>query len=111
MNNYIALRMDDVGTSSKKFNVYSKYPFCNTLFLKYLPPFRAWGPYNELSEEKWFDILDLLSKLNAKLTIGVTACYVTKDSSLIPFYEKFPGQAKIFSLACDVYDLFQPMQD
>ena len=27
MNNYIALRMDDVGTSSKKFNVYSKYPF------------------------------------------------------------------------------------
>ena len=41
MNNYIALRMDDVGTSSKKFNVYSKYPFCNTLFLKYLPPFRA----------------------------------------------------------------------
>ena len=95
MNNYIALRMDDVGASSKKFNVYSKYPFCNTLFLKYLPPFRAWAPYNELSEEKWLDILNLLSKFNAKLTIGVTACYVNKDSSLIPFYEKFPGQAKI----------------
>ena len=37
----IVLRMDDVGASTKHFEVYSKKIFGNFLFLKYLPYFRA----------------------------------------------------------------------
>ena len=97
MNKLIALRMDDVGASSKKFNIYSKYPFCNTLFIKYLRPFRAWGPYEEITFLQWEKIFKLLSKYKAKLTIGVTAAYVEKDSSLIRFNKKFPKQAALLS--------------
>ena len=57
----------------KKFNIYSKYPFCNTLFIKYLRPFRAWGPYEKITFLQWEKIFKLLSKYKAKLTIGVTA--------------------------------------
>ena len=95
MSELLALRMDDVGASSKKFNVYSKYPLCNTLFIKYVPPFRAWGPYAEISPKQWREIFKILEKYNAKLTVGVTACYVEKDSSLIPFNVKFFEQARI----------------
>tara|TARA_B110000444_G_C18850992_1_gene605579 strand:- start:6375 stop:7109 length:735 start_codon:yes stop_codon:yes gene_type:complete len=95
MSELLALRMDDVGASSKKFNVYSKYPLCNTLFIKYIPPFRAWGPYEEISSKQWKEIFRILEKYNAKLTVGVTACYVEKNSTLIPFNIKFPDQAEI----------------
>ena len=91
----IALRMDDVGASSKRFNVYSKYPFCNILFLKYLPYLRAWGPYEELDFNQWVKIINILEKYEAKLTIGITACFVDEHSNLLPFYEKFPKQAEL----------------
>ena len=50
--NKIALRIDDIGASTKKFEVYSKLPFGNFLFLKYLYPFKAWAPYDEINYEK-----------------------------------------------------------
>ena len=52
-NNPLVLRMDDVGASSKKFNVYSKSRIGNFLFLKKIKPFKAWGPYEEISTEQW----------------------------------------------------------
>ena len=62
MSELLALRMDYVGASSKKFNLYSKYPLCNTLFIKYIPPFRAWGPYEEISPKQWKEIFKILEK-------------------------------------------------
>ena len=55
--------MDDVGASSKKYEVYSKLLFGNFLFLKYIPPFKAMGPYNELTVDNWDEIISILDKL------------------------------------------------
>ncbi len=94
-NNPLVLRMDDVGASSKKFNIYSKSRIGNFLFLKRIKPFKAWGPYDEISAEKWKKIIDLLNLYNFKLTIAVTATWVDEKNNLIPFPEKFPGQANV----------------
>jgi peptidoglycan/xylan/chitin deacetylase (PgdA/CDA1 family) len=93
--NKVALRMDDVGASTKKYEVYSKNPLGNFLFLKYLPLFRAWGPYRELYSSEWEQICGLLAEYSAKLTVGITASWVEPSGELIPFPEKFPRQAEI----------------
>lgn len=87
------LRMDDVGASTKQFEVYSRIPFGNVLFLKHLPPFRAWGPYRELTAKEWHQILELLRSYGAHLTVGVTAAWVEGDGTLTPFPKKFPQAA------------------
>lgn len=94
----IVLRMDDVGASSKIFEVYSKYRFGNFLFLKYYYPFKAMGPYDELSESEWDQILNILDKYNAKLTVGLTAGWVEKDNKITPFNEKFPKQTEMIKI-------------
>ena len=95
MKKKIALRIDDIGASTKKYEVYSKKLFGNILFLKYLKYFRAWAPYSEMTVEMWEQVMDILRKTNACLTVGVTAAWVNKDNSIIPFPEKFPAQARI----------------
>ena len=95
----IVLRMDDVGASTKRYEVYSKVPFGNFLFIKYLPYFRAWGRYRELSADRWKAILDLLVKENAKVSVGVTATWVTRAGELIPFPEMYPKQAELLKVA------------
>ncbi|MCW5873845.1 MAG: polysaccharide deacetylase family protein [Anaerolineales bacterium] len=98
----IALRMDDVGASSKRYEVYSKTHWRlgrfnvfsgDWLFFKYIPPFRAWGPYRELSPREWFSIFGLLEQRQWKLTVGVTAAWASGESDLIPFPVKFPAEA------------------
>ena len=91
----IVFRMDDVGASSKKFEVYSKVKFGNFLFLKKLPYFKAWGPYEELTVDNWKQIFDFIGNNNFKLSLGITAAWVDEKNNIIPFYEKFPDQAKI----------------
>lgn len=103
----IALRMDDVGASSKHFEVYARRlplpgrlgDVGNALFLKYLPPFRAWGPYPELSPAVWRAVVASLRRSEARLTVGVTACWVNADGSLDPFPRRFPEQAAIVAAA------------
>lgn len=103
MNTKLALRIDDIGASSKRYEVYSDYVFkwrkvsisANWLFLKYLPLFKKWGPYQEMTVAKWENVLELLESYKAKLTVGVTATWVDGHNTLIPFPEKFPGEAKI----------------
>jgi peptidoglycan/xylan/chitin deacetylase (PgdA/CDA1 family) len=99
----IALRMDDVGASSKRYEVYSKVKWRlasrqilsgDWLFLKYLPGFKAWGPYRELTAADWAGILDLLQRKNWKLTVGVTAAWATREHDLAPFPLKFPEEAR-----------------
>lgn len=97
----LALRIDDVGASSKKFEVYSKVPGGNLLFLKYLSPFKAWGPYDELSTEQWQEIFDILKKAGAKLTAAITAAWIERDGQIIPFPQKFPKQAAALKKALD----------
>jgi hypothetical protein len=88
----IALRMDDVGSSSKRYEVYSKRwrGLGNVLFLKYLPYFRAWGPYRELCADDWRDIFRMLCDYDAKLTVAVTATWVEKSGECIPYQTKWP---------------------
>ena len=89
--------MDDVGASSKEFAIYSKkwFGLANILFLKRLKYFKAWGPYREITSVEWEKILVLLKKHSAKLTVGVTASWVTYEGDLIPFPEKCPSQAQV----------------
>ncbi len=95
----IAIRIDDIAASSKQFAVYSKLPGGNFLFLKYLPPFRAWGPYEELTAEQWEGVLEVLKKFGAKITIAITACWVERNCELVPFYQKYPQQAAVLKNA------------
>lgn len=91
----LCLRIDDIGASSKRFEVYSKRfrGLGNWLFLKYLPGLRAWGPYREMTEGDWEAVFRILQDFRAKLTVAVTAAWVERDASLSPFPAKFPGEA------------------
>lgn len=100
---HVALRMDDVGASSKRYEIYSNKTWSlaglrisgNWLFLKYLPGIRSWGPYRELRATEWRVILDLLEQHSAKLTVAVTAAWAESETRLIPFPERFPAEAAI----------------
>ena len=98
-----ALRLDDVGAASKRFEVYGitrlrvgslRIPFPgNFLFLKYLPPIKRWGPYAELSASAWEWILASLEEAGARMTVGVTAGWVEDDGRVTAFPAKFPEAA------------------
>lgn len=92
----IALRIDDIGASSKEFEVYSKrwFGLGNMLFLKNLDYFKAWAKYREMEAKEWYKVIELLKKYNAKLTVGITATWVNFDGSCIEFDKKFPEEAK-----------------
>lgn len=97
----VALRMDDVGASTKRYEVYSLYEWRrgplrfsgNWLFLKYLPPFKRWAPYRELTAAEWTEICGVLARARAKLTVAVTAAWVDGQGRLVPFPVRFPGAA------------------
>lgn len=92
----LALRIDDIGASSKQFEVYSKRfrGLGNIFFFKYLPWFRTWGPYREMTADEWEQVFDILQEFNAKLTVSITACWVERDCALTPLHEKFKKQAE-----------------
>mgnify|MGYP001283285575 CR=1 FL=1 len=99
----LALRLDDVGASSKRYEVYSKrywrlgplHLSGDRLFLKYLPGIKAWGPYRELSAREWSAILERLSRSSAVLTVAVTAAWAERENVLIPFPARCPAQAAV----------------
>lgn len=88
-----ALRIDDIGASSKKYEIYSKFHGGNILFLKYMQCFRAWGSYREMTVTEWNSVFNILEKFNAKLTVAVTAAWVEADGTLVPFSGKFQEEA------------------
>tara|TARA_E500000178_G_C16789385_1_gene647295 strand:- start:60 stop:806 length:747 start_codon:yes stop_codon:yes gene_type:complete len=102
----IALRMDDVNASTKQFLRYSKKfrrlsPVFNIGPLKSIKLFKAWGPYRELHKEEWVEIFKILKKYDAKLTVGVTACWVNQNCELIPFNKKHPEEFEILKQGVD----------
>lgn len=92
--NKIAFRIDDIGASTKRFEVYSKSRIGNFLFLKYLKPFQAWAPYREMTAQEWYQIFEILHQYRARLTVGITASWVEWNGKLVPFPKKFPEEAK-----------------
>src|SRR5262247_2225095 len=101
----LALRLDDVGAASKQHEVYGTTRVRlggmavpvpgNFLFLKYVPPFKRWGPYPELDPGQWEAILVLLRDAGATLTVAVTAGWVERTGDVTPFPAKFPEQARV----------------
>lgn len=93
----LALRIDDIGASSKEYEIYSKKwrGLGNFLFLKHLKYFRAWARYREMNKEDWEGTYNLLRRYRAKLTVGVTASWVHYDGLLEVFPKKFPEEAAI----------------
>ena len=99
------MRIDDIGASSKIFEVYGREYFNisgikipvpllpNFLFFKYIPPFKKWGVYREMTVHEWDEILTLLKKYHARITVAVTATWVERNGSLVPFHKKFPDEA------------------
>ena len=94
----VALRLDDVGAASKRYEVYGltriplgpwAIPFPgNFLFLKYLPPIKRWGPYRELTAAEWEAILAVLEAERSRMTVGVTAGWVEADGRVVPLDRK-----------------------
>jgi len=100
----VALRLDDVGAASKRHEVYGetrvrvggvRVPFPgNFLFIKYLPPFRRWGPYRELGPDEWERVMGCLESAGARMTVAITAGWVEDDGTVTPFPRKFPASAE-----------------
>jgi len=105
----VVLRMDDVGASSKRYEVYSSFRVglgllgvpTDWLFIKYLPGLKAWGPYRELNAKDWEILTRLLEQYGTKLTVGVTATWVEDEHRFIPYPEQFPEAAQALKQACD----------
>jgi peptidoglycan/xylan/chitin deacetylase (PgdA/CDA1 family) len=97
----LALRLDDVGASTKRYEVYSKRSFGvgrvrvsgNWLFLKYLPGLKAWGPYRELEAADWYHVFDVLQRASASMTVAVTAAWAEAADRVTPFPRRFPAAA------------------
>lgn len=97
----VALRIDDIGASTKRYEVYSEKVWRwrrfrvsgNWLFLKYLPGLRGWGVYREMRPDEWQGVFRLLEAYQAKLTVAITAAWAKSEHELIPFPQKFPGEA------------------
>lgn len=97
----LALRIDDIGAASKRYEIYSNWLWhkarlgidANWLFLKYLPQFRAWGPYRELTAREWLVVYRMLEAQRASLTVAITAAWPRSEKELIPFPERFPEES------------------
>jgi peptidoglycan/xylan/chitin deacetylase (PgdA/CDA1 family) len=95
----VALRLDDVGAATKRYEVHGRtrlgpLPFPgNWLFLKRLPGIKRWGPYRELEAAEWERLLALLADAGARLTVAITAGWVEWNARVVPFPQKFPAQA------------------
>ena len=90
----LALRIDDIGASSKQHLYYAKKWYSNFGPLRDRRLFGHWAPYREMRWDDWHQVYTVLERFRAKLTVGVTATWVEDDGTLVPFPEKFPDEAK-----------------
>lgn len=88
-----ALRIDDLGASSKQYEQWSRTRWANVGPFKTLTPWRAWGPYGEMGGTELYEVFNLVHVSLSRVTLAITACWVEDDGSLTPYQEKFPLQA------------------
>lgn len=93
-NTKLALRIDDIGASSKYQLYYTKRWYSNFGPLRDRRLFGHWAPYREMSARDWQQVFRILGRFHAKLTVGITATWVEDDGTLVPFPDKFPDEAK-----------------
>lgn len=93
--NKIALRIDDIGASTKYFEQYSKLRIGNIGPLKNRRLLGAWGPYEEMTADSWRSTLAVLRKKKVNLTVAITGCWVERSGELVPFPLKFPDAAAV----------------
>src|SRR5664279_2377155 len=91
----LALRIDDIGASSKEFLYYTKRWYSNWGPLRDRRLFGHWAPYREMTPHDWRAVFEILSRFGSKLTVGVTATWVEDDGTLVPFPDKFPAEAEV----------------
>ena len=87
------LRVDDFGSCSKAYEQYASPFWASVGPLKRLYGLKGWGPYHEL--DPWL-IEALCASVDAtggSFTVAVTACWVKRDGTMVPYPEKFPEQA------------------
>ncbi len=113
----IAFRIDDVGASTKYYNQHGKkvfkykkipyfyFPLANFWFFKRIEPFKEWGKYEELTTTEWQGFLKIFKEHKIKPIVAITACWVDKNSQLIPFPENFPFEAKVLKEAFSKNDI------
>lgn len=89
----LALRIDDIGASSKEHLYYAKRWYVNFGMLRDRRLFGHWAPYREMTAFDWKQIFAILVRFRSKITIGITATWVEADGSLVPFPDKFPEEA------------------
>lgn len=89
----LALRIDDIGASSKEHLYYTKRWYSNFGPLRDRRLFGKWAPYREMNAADWSSVLRILHRFQAKLTVAITATWVEDDGTLVPFPEKFPDEA------------------
>lgn len=89
----LALRIDDIGASSKEHLYYTKRWYTNWGPLRDRRAFGKWAPYREMNGRDWAAVLRLLRQYGAKLTVGITAAWAEADGVLVPFPDKFPEEA------------------
>ncbi len=104
-------RIDDIGASTKHFNQHAKkrirlfgripfyVPFANIWFLKRIEPFRGWAKYDELTAGEWRAFLEIFKRHGIIPIIAVTACWVERNGTLVPFPQKFPEEAAVLKEA------------
>lgn len=96
----IALRVDDVGASSKQYQV-SRIRM--RAFGKRLVPRNLWGwaPYREMHADEWRQVFDLLQRASARMTVAVTAAWADRHDHVTPFPIQFPAQASALKEGVD----------
>jgi hypothetical protein len=91
-----------VGASSKRYQVYSNRVWRlgpvrvsgNWLFLKYLPGWKACGPYREMEAAEWHEVFGILRQTGSRMTVAITAAWADRSDRVTPFPRKFPEQAR-----------------
>lgn len=105
-----AIRIDDIGASSKEFEIYGKTRISikgkklpvpipgfitNFLFFKKFPLWKGWGPYNEFTPLELENLIMTSHNLKIKLSIAITAGWVDKNSKITEYGKKFPDHVKL----------------
>ena len=90
----LALRIDDIGASSKRHLYHTRRWYSNLGPLRDRRLFGHWAPYREMSADDWKQLFKVLERFRSKLTVGITAAWVEEDGTLVPFPKKFPDEAQ-----------------